>query len=219
VEYTRRVGAILFTLCVVIVAVTLAQDATPPKYPPCPTATKTCNEDQGHDVHSSNTHDGCTKWCTNTPLKFTPDPIQACERQAVTGINVRVDARMESQGNAVTSSGGSVNWGDGKPEDPIPVLPGPITFNHNFTHTFDAAGTYYPSATAGIQFAYTGNGSCGYVCRTQQAVMAIVYLSNSPECATGVFKATPDSQKREAEELKKFKATIAAQKYYPLARP
>ena len=189
----------------------LAQQGNPPKYPPCPTTTKTCNEDLGHDEHNSNTNDGCIKWCSNTPLKFTPDPIQACAGQSVRGINVRVDGPMDIKGNAVQNGGGMVNWGDGTPENSIPAIAGTVPFNQNFTHTFTAAGTYYPSATVAQQFAYTGAGSCGYRCRSQQAVLAIVYLAHSPECSSGAFKPTPASKKRLSAERKKFKATLKTQ--------
>lgn len=175
--------------------IVLAQQNTPPKYPTCPTPTHTCNVNWGSDVNNPNTSSGCTKWCSELPLKITPDPIQACAGQAIQGINVRVDGAMDTMGNALENFsmpgnvGGNVNWGDGKPEDNIVINSGAVPFNRNFTHTYDAAGTYYPSATVAQQFKYTGNGSCGYTCRSQQSDIAIVYLANSPKCATGVFEA------------------------------
>jgi hypothetical protein len=187
-----------------------AQQSTPPKYPACPT----CDQNLGNDTHNDNTNNGCIKWCSDLPLKITPDPIQACAGQLIQGINVRVDGAMDSMGNAIdptTAVGqvpGSVNWGDGTPENGIRVQPGGIPFNQNFTHRYQAAGTYYPSATVAQQFAYTGNGSCGYRCRSQQSDIAIVYLANSPECATGVFKATSSSEKRKRAEIKKFDAML-----------
>ncbi|MGH9452978.1 MAG: hypothetical protein ACRD2O_03305 [Terriglobia bacterium] len=199
--------------------IVFAQQNTPPKYPTCPTPGHTCDENLGQDTHNPNTQYGCIKWCSDLPLKITPDPIQACAGQAIQGINVRVDGAMDTMGNAIdptTQPGqvpGHVNWGDGTPEQGIVVQPGPIPFNQNFSHKYAAAGTYYPSATVAQQFAYTGDGSCGYRCRSQQADIAIVYLANSPECATGVFKATSASKKRKTVELRKFRHMLeSAQK-------
>jgi hypothetical protein len=209
-KHKRGLVVARVAICVASAAMLLAQPGNPPKYPPCP-SNGSCNQSLGNDTHNPNTANGCTGWCSNTPLKFTPDPIWACAGQAVSGINVRVDGAMDTKGNAVANGGGAVNWGDGTSEDSISMNAGPIPFNQNFTHTFSAAGTYYPSATVAQQFAYTGNGSCGYRCRSQQAVMAIVYLADSPECATGVFQATSNSEKRRVKELKKFKALLAKQ--------
>src|SRR5580658_1934579 len=206
---TVRSCAILTLLFGLGPATLLAQ--TPPKFPPCPTQTKTCNEDLGHDVNNDNTKDGCTKWCTGTPLKFTPDPVQACQNEPLV-FNIRVDDAMDSKGNAIQNGGGIVDWGDGSPEQQIPMLNGNIPFNQNLTHPFPSAGTYYPSATVAQQFAYTGAGSCGYRCRSQQTIMAIVYLATSPECATGRFVATPNSKKIAAAESKKFKAMLTRTK-------
>lgn len=202
----NSIGAPLLTIGVItaVAAIVLAQVGTPPKYATCPTPNHTCDEDLGHDVNNDNTKNGCTKWCSDLPLKLTPDPIQACQGIAVNGINARVDGAMDTKGNAVSNGGGYINWGDGKPEQGIGMASGSIPFNQNFTHTYDAAGTYYPSATVAVQFAYTGAGSCGYRCRSQQADIAIVYLPDSPECATGAFKATSNSEKKKAAELKKF---------------
>lgn len=199
----KRILGCLVVLCIGAVSV-LAQPGTPPKYATCPTPGHTCDEDLGHDVYKSNTKNGCTKWCSDLPLKITPDPIEACQNQTVQGINVRIDGAMDTKGNRVDNGGGAVNWGDGTPEEPLSVKPGSVPFNQDFMHAYKAAGTYYPSATAAQQFAYTGDGSCGYRCRSQQSDIAIVYLSNSPECATGVFKKTPASEKQKKSELKKF---------------
>jgi hypothetical protein len=205
----------LTALGVIGVAVALAQQNTPPRYPTCPTPGHTCDITWGKDVNSDNTKYGCTKWCSDLPLKMTPDPIQACVGQPIQGINVRVDGDMDTMGNALENFslpgnvGGEVDWGDGTPKIGIIINTGPIPFNQNFTHAYQAAGTYYPSATVAQQFRYTGNGSCGYTCRSQQSDIAIVYLANSPECATGVFKATSASEKRKATEIEKFKAMLA----------
>jgi len=203
----------LTALGVIGVAVALAQQNPPPKYPTCPTPGHTCDQNLGNDTHNPNTQYGCIKWCSDLPLKITPDPIQACVGQQIQGINVRIDGAMDTMGNAIDPNNGrpgdvtgSVNWGDGSPENGITVQRGPIPFNQNFTHTYQAAGTYYPSATVAQQFSYTGNGSCGYRCRSQQSDIAIVYLANSPECATGVFKPTSASEKRKVKELKKLDA-------------
>lgn len=206
---------ILATLFGTVSSVILfAQQSTPPKYPACPTPGHTCDEDLGHQKDNDNTKNGCIKWCSDLPLKITPDPIQACAGQLIGGINVRVDGAMDRMGNkidpttAVGQVSGFINWGDGTPEDGISVQPGSIPFNQNFTHTYQAGGTYYPSATVAQQFAYTGDGSCGYRCRSQQADIAIVYLANSPECATGAFKSTPSPEKRKRAEIKKLDAML-----------
>jgi hypothetical protein len=211
-KVVRGISMMFMAVSAVIV---LAQQNTPPKYPTCPTPGHTCDVNWGWDHNNTNTQDGCIKWCSNLPLKMTPDPIQACVGQQIQGINVRVDGAMDTMGNALESFslpgnvGGEVDWGDGTPEIGIIINTGPIPFNQNFTHAYQAAGTYYPSATVAQQFRYTGNGSCGYTCRSQQSDIAIVYLANSPECATGVFKATSASEKRKATEIEKFKAMLA----------
>jgi hypothetical protein len=189
-----------------------AQQNTPPKYPTCPTPGHTCDQNLGQDTHNANTQYGCIKWCSDLPLKITPDPIQACVGQTIQ-INVRVDGAMDTQGNAIDKNNGrpgdvtgSVNWGDGTPESGVTVQPGPVPFNQNVTHLYQTAGTYYPSGTVAQQFSYTGDGSCGYRCRSQQSDVAIVYLANSPECATGVFKPSAASERRKAAEIKKLSA-------------
>lgn len=185
------------------------QQATPPLYPTCPTSTHTCNIDWGHDTQATNTQSGCTGWCSELPLKITPDPIEACVGQPLQGINVRVDGPMDTKGNALESFslpgnvGGHLDWGDGTPQSNITIASGSISFNQTFTHTYLAASTYYPSATVAQQFKYTGDGSCGYTCRVQSTDIAIVYLPDSPECATGLFKSTAASEKRKVAEITK----------------
>lgn len=176
-----------------------------PLYYPCPRDPGVnCNEDLGHDKNNTNTNGGCTGWCTQGPMRISPDPIEGCQGQSVT-INVRIiGGRMDIMGNAIDNSGGSIDWGDGQ-KTPIFSSDGLV---QDATHTYIQANTYYPSATYAQQFRYTGNGSCGYRCRLQQATIALIYLPGSPECATGTFKATSKSQARKKAAINKLNQIV-----------
>lgn len=199
---SQLVGSWLLALTTVFAA---AQNAAP-LYLPCPRANNvTCNENLGQDVHNNNTKNGCIGWCTSGPMKFSPDPIEGCQGVPVT-VNVRIEGgRMDTMGNAIVNYGGFVDWGDGQ-TNAIFAGNGLI---QDLSHAYPQSNTYYPSATYAQQFAYTGNGSCGYRCRLQQATVAIIYLPNSPECATGTFKPTVNSEARKKEAVEKLGKIIS----------
>lgn len=207
---TRLLFATSSTLGLALLLISIAQQPSSPNatplYLPCPRSGVTCNEDLGHDIYSNNTKNGCTKWCTEGPMNISPDPVEGCQGLPVT-INVRVvGGRMDTVGNAIVNYGGFFDWGDGQ-QTAIFSRPG---LNEDLTHTYGQALEYYPSATYAQQFAYTGDGSCGYRCRQQQATVAIIYLPNSPECATGTFKPTENSKTRKAKALDKLHQVVHA---------
>jgi len=210
-----RIHAIVLGCCLVFGAsLSLAQSS--PKYPTCPTASHNCNEDLGHDVFNPNTRYGCTKWCTGGPLHMSPDPIESCEGEEIQQINVWLEGRsLETQGNRIDNQGALVNWDESPSDEPIFTQAPP--YQQKLKHTYNTAKTYYPSATFAQQFAYTGNGSCGYRCRVQVADIAIVYLKSSPECATGKFKRTGNSEERKDAEIEKFLDRLRAKEMEEMA--
>jgi hypothetical protein len=184
--------------------------AQQPKYLPCPYQQRDCREDLGHENsrlgHVVKTNGGCTGWCTNDPLLMSPTIIEACEDQSFQ-VNFRIAGnKMDIMGNAVTTSGGQIDWDDGSTE---PLFTGGA-LNQDVTHKYHTARTYFPSARYSTDFKYDGSGSCSYRCATQQADVAIVYLKTGPNCTGGIFKATATSEKHKAAVTAQFATKMAA---------
>jgi hypothetical protein len=200
---SKQAGFLLFTLVAAVLAA--AQQAEGPKYPPC--RAKACDQDLSHDPGHPTTKNGCTGWCADAPLRVTPTPIEACEGEYIAHVRVRLEnGTLDKAGNNITAHEGQMDWDDGTTPTPI-FVPG-AGFDQNITHTYVAARTYYPSAYYREQYAYSGDGSCSYSCRVQQASVAIVYSKTSPECASGKFQPTAESRKHKMEEMSKFHALV-----------
>lgn len=181
----------LLLFCVVVPVAWSGERLGPPggpKYLTCPVVGVVyCNDDLGYDKYNPNTQNGCAgKYCTLGPLQISPNPINGCVGEDIQGINVRLRGKF-GVGHAVVpnQASGLIDWGDGTTED---IWSGD-TLNKFVHHTFLAAKTYYPSAVYGAQFAYTGQGSCGYTCRVQAQAVANIYLATSPECVGGRYHA------------------------------
>lgn len=158
-----------------------------PQYSPCPSNNPKCYaRDLGHDSNHATTRAGCTNWCSDGPLRITPDVAEACEGEPVT-INIRIDGRMETKGNGDWAVG-SVDWDDG---NDTPIGAYDFKLNQNFTHTYVQARDYLPSAMYQAEFKYHGDGSCSYHCELRQAARAVIHLKTSPECKSGRLQLLP----------------------------
>jgi len=166
-----------------------------PKYLACPVVGVVyCNDDYDWDHSNSEyqQHQGCSGlYCNSGPLRISPNLIDVCQHEDVF-LNVQFSGQL-GVGHAIVKDPktggeivkGQVDWGDGA----FTNIWSGVSLNVNVPpHHYQNAGTVFPSAVYGAQFAYTGHGSCGYVCRIQAAATTVrVHLLTSSECSGGRY--------------------------------
>jgi hypothetical protein len=158
---------VLLVLAVCILGgIEVKQLSRGPKYP-----TKHVTESIGGNVW-------CISRCTtDSVLDISPNPLEGCEGDALQ-VTVRVLGRIDSNGDKVENSGGSIDWDDGTSND------FGAGNSWNFTHIYNQAKGYAPSARFAQQYTNANNppGGCSYRCGIQHNIEALIYLKTSDKC-------------------------------------